>query len=109
MALEQTRATPAAEIKGDQAGLNQQNILTLVLSKQTWTTLHNWAINNLGKAFLNNLIPWKCPTADNWSSSPSSVNSPQHFQSSQVHTPTQLKSHASHRIEMFNSAMIFRP
>lgn len=35
MALEQTRATPAAEIKGDQAGLNQQNILTLVLSKQT--------------------------------------------------------------------------
>lgn len=28
MALQQTRATPAAEIKGDQAELNQQNILT---------------------------------------------------------------------------------
>lgn len=28
MALQQTRATPAAAIKGDQAELNQQNILT---------------------------------------------------------------------------------
>lgn len=43
MALQQVRATPAAEIKGDQAELNQQNILTLVLSKKTWTTVQNWA------------------------------------------------------------------
>lgn len=46
MALQQSRATPAAEIKGDQVELNQQNILTLVLSKQIWTTLQNWAMDH---------------------------------------------------------------
>lgn len=74
MALQQMRATPAAEIKGDQAELNQQNSLTSTNLNHT-TELSNATLTALKKYFSANL--WKYATADKWGSSPSSVQDEQ--------------------------------
>lgn len=50
MALQQTRAAPAAEIKGDQAELNQQNILTSTNLNHT-TELSNGMLTASKKYF----------------------------------------------------------
>lgn len=60
MTLQQTRATPAAEIKGDQAELNQQNILTSGIcpkKPEPHYRTEQWNIKNLEKKMFSKLIP----------------------------------------------------
>lgn len=64
MTLQQTRATPAAEIKGDQAELNQQNILTSGICPKKPEPHHRteqWNIKNLEKKCSANLYPKSIP------------------------------------------------
>lgn len=63
MALQQTRATPAAEIKGDQAELNQQkSYFSFVQTNLNHTTeLSDGTLTTLTKYFSANLHPESIP------------------------------------------------
>lgn len=59
MALQQTRATPAAEIKGDQAELNSKTSSLQLCPKkpEPHCRTEQWEINSLEKKFFSKLIP----------------------------------------------------
>lgn len=90
MALQQMRATPAAEIKGDWAELNSKTSSLQLCPKkpEPHYRAEQWDINNLEKKFSANLYPKSIPLLITEAHHPHQcvINRPEWVRSSQVQT-----------------------